>query len=512
MLLYFNKRPLFWSSLYFCLGIISAFYLQGKIILILLFFYFLFVFTFYFFKKISIIIILIIIFISGFFYMYSGELKYYRNDSTASYNNKGVVTVIAEVKKDLSSLQGKHYYLKPLIINENNINHGLIQLNKNQIEESLKNGDLIRIKLDLRKPPSATEPGSFCYYSYLRKQGIYSLGYVNNGYHLLARKQYPLKNIIIRIKNYILKEIDDSLNYPYNEIIKALLLGERDNLPGEWRDRFSRGGVNHLLAISGLHIGFIVLILVFIINCLKIPDLYRNITISFFMLLYIMIAGAAASVIRAGILSVLFLWAPFFKRRGDIFNLLGLTAIINLIYNPYSIFTAGFQLTYIVLITIILWTDILSKYFYKPVAVSIAAQMGSIPLTAFYFNQISPVAVLSNLWAIPLTAIIIFIAFITFFFGWFSSFITGISTIILEIMLSVLNKGILLMSNIPGGFLEVASPSINLIFIYYFYIICLSYLMRKRIIPFNRHKKILRIKFLMIFTIIVILIYIFKLN
>ncbi|MFW6269213.1 MAG: DNA internalization-related competence protein ComEC/Rec2 [Bacillota bacterium] len=502
-----NYRPCFWTALFFISGIITGYYtfeLPLIFLVIIISAMTVILFFLFSFNGYRTVIFLLIIFILGFSWINYQESKYYGEYSTAFWNDTGIREVRGEIKLDLKNLEGEYIYIKPLMIDGNKILNGLIQIEKKFISRKVKNGDLVKLQTELKTPSRQLNPGGFSRYKYLKKQGIYSYGLVKSDINITGSKDYKLKNNLIQFKTKLIELINNSIKNPENRVIKAILLGERENLPKIWNRLFTRAGANHLLAISGLHVGFITLIFVYIFRIIPVNTFLTNIIISIFLLIYIIITGGSASVLRASILSILFLWAPFFKKEGDLFNILGICILINLIINPYSLFTVSLQLSYGVLIVIVLWTEIFAYYTWKVIAVSLAAQLGSIPVAAYYFNQITPVGIITNIWAIPLTGVLVLINIIGLGLGLFLPVIYQIAGRLTEYILLLMKYGTSLMGKIPYGNLEIFSPGLETIVIICFLLIILPFILKKKILYINKIKQKKRLIGILVIIIIII--------
>ncbi|MFW5992010.1 MAG: ComEC/Rec2 family competence protein, partial [Halanaerobiaceae bacterium] len=398
-------RPLVKAVTILISGIITAYYLfspeiplisQLTVIVRLISFLsvcllFLFVYIIIFGYNYRTILVYSLIFIMGFLQVGYREITYSSPLSVTDFNGQPRVEVTGKVEEDLKSLLGNKINLRPVIIDGKRIDYGLIQLDKRYLPVDLKNGDLIKLNLSLSKPPEQMNPGGFSAYKYLKRKGVYSIGYFNGGLEYDGRLMHPVKDIVINLKYRFIKIINNNCRRPYNKLFTALLLGERDGLRDRWKNNFNLAGINHLLAISGLHVGFVLLIFLQFFKILKFPACIRDFICTLFIVIFIIITGFRPSVFRAGLLAISFLWAPYLNRKADILNIMGLTAFLNLIIDPYQLFAVGFQLTYYVLLMIIMWNKVLQKYLPTVFSVSTAAQLGSAPLTAYYFNIITPI-------------------------------------------------------------------------------------------------------------------------
>ncbi|MFW5992388.1 MAG: DNA internalization-related competence protein ComEC/Rec2, partial [Halanaerobiaceae bacterium] len=369
------------------------------------------------------------------------------------------------------------------------VKYGLIQLDKRYFDIQLSEGDKIKTSISLKTPLPALNPGQFSYRSYLRRKGVYSLGYIEGRPQILSSENRYWKINLIKLKRHLIENINKSLNKTDREIIKALILGERTNLPDKWQEEFSHAGASHLLAISGLHVGFIALILIGILKMARFDNLLGKIFISLILIFYIILTGGRPSVIRAGIFAVLFLWASSFQRKGDILNISGLTIVINLLINPRALFNIGFQLTYLVLYAIIFWAERIKKSILLLPGVSLAAQVGSFPVSAYYFNLVTPVGIITNLWAIPLAAVIILFSVVSLFFSLFSPIYLQAVSPVLHLLLEILFLGMKLMNRLPLGWVEVKTPQITTVIFWYLMILGLPFFLFNRLITESKKKK-----------------------
>ena len=484
----FARRPLFWLAISLILGILFACFIPGILSKLMLLVVVGAIYSFCFESK-KIVFLCLVFLILGICLIEFENHKYLSQNSPAEKNNTGLVEVSGEIVLDLKSLQGNDVLLQPHYIDGKEVGRGLILLKKDSLSFKPQNGDLITTKMFLYSPSRQRNPGGFCYYTYLKQKGVYSLGFLAGEVVFHGRKRNIIKDSIVVIKQHLLKILDRTLDPPYNQVMKALLFGERDNLPEEWGEYFSRAGANHLLAISGLHVGFITLFLFLIFRFIQIKDVYRNSIITLFMLFYVAITGGRPSVVRAGLLSVMVLWSTTLGRRPDLLNILGLTALLNLIIDPYALLGPGFQLTYLVLLSIVSWTDLLKNYLPTVLIVSLSAQLGSVPITAYFFNQLTPAGLLTNIWAIPLSGVIVFLGLFIMLLGLISLSAAGVLGFFLVQILRLFRTGMAVTTLLPGAYLEIFSPSVILIFIYYFALFWLATLLRPRILPLNEKKR-----------------------
>ena len=252
-----------------------------------------------------------------------------------------------------------------------------------------------------------------------------------------------------RIRNHIAGFLDKTLSQPARGLYKAILIGDRNDVPVSVLNNFTRAGCLHILAISGMHMGLLALITIGIIFwilkrstwfLLHTSGLKVAVSIAFLPLfIYALIAGFNIPVLRALLMTIVFILAILFDRPGNLLNHILLAAFLILAWKPFVIFSASFQLSFSAVIAIGLiyplfyrfllqefqptfsisantpvivnhppvglvrkTSIIIFKWFLSGVALSTAAILGTFPLLLFHFNRFSPVAPFSNLLVEPL--------------------------------------------------------------------------------------------------------------
>ncbi|MBN1550816.1 DNA internalization-related competence protein ComEC/Rec2, partial [bacterium] len=298
---------------------------------------------------------------------------------------------------------------------------------------SLKYGDIVRIETKLERPTGYGNPGCFQPDDYLSVHDIFLTGSVKymeffdvlkpgtpiSFKYWLCEIRKRLMNLIWKHGNPFFQEFFEKFDVSEVEIkglSQAILLGGRESLHDDIKLDFQKSGLFHILAISGLHVGIVFALVYWFLGWI-VPDIRLRSAVSMLCLLfYCVVTGASASVVRATLLICFYLLAKILKRETRILNLLGFTAILLLAVNPKSLFDIGFQLTFTATFGIVL----LSPVFYHPfrgfrykklfqlLAVSIAAQITTAPLSAYYFNRIGGLAFLPYLFLVPLITVALF--------------------------------------------------------------------------------------------------------
>ncbi|AOW20457.1 ComEC/Rec2 family competence protein [Urechidicola croceus] len=283
-------------------------------------------------------------------------------------------------------------------------------------------GDKIYVKSEFQEVNHPKNPYGFNYKEYLKKQNVHHQLFVsNNEIHHLSKRKFSLNRIAFNIR----ESINNSLKangFKGDElaVMNALLLGQRQDISSELIQSYSGAGAIHILAVSGLHIGIILLILNFVFKPIeKLPKgkLFKAILVVSFLWIFAFVAGMSASVIRAVTMFTAVAIGMQVNRPTNVYNTLVISMFFLLLFNPYFLFDVGFQLSYLAVFAIVWIQPLLSglwkpkwklvNYFWQLLTVSIAAQFGVVPISLYYFHQFPGLFFISNLVVIPVLGIIL---------------------------------------------------------------------------------------------------------
>lgn len=287
-------------------------------------------------------------------------------------------------------------------------------------------GDRVEIKGTVQKARGRRNPGEFDYYKYLLSKEITALIYLKdvNNIKIENRKNTPFENTIFQTRKRTSEIIDNIYNKKTAALIKGLLLADRSEIDYRAKESFINAGVIHVLAVSGLHVGFIVVIFLFLFNRFNIY--IRTVLTIIGLILFLLLTNSPPSVFRATIMAVVMLLSFLSNRGYNPINSLALAALILLLLNPSDLFSPGFQLSFSAVLSILILypifkqkIDLLNvknkiiKYLLLFSAVSFAAQLGTLPFTLIYFHKLSLISLVANLFVIPLIGIIICLAILS---------------------------------------------------------------------------------------------------
>ena len=287
-------------------------------------------------------------------------------------------------------------------------------------------GDILAIEGDLTPIPGAGNPYQFDYAAYMENQGIFhqfklSKNYLRDGQ--LENPDYYIADIRERLANSF---IIHQFSADTNNIVKALLFGQRQDIDAQTRDNYTDSGVIHILAISGLHVA----ILFYFFNLITKPLMRlgskgRVITLVaslIFLWSFAVLAGLSASVVRAVVMFSFISVGQFLKRDAHIFNSIAVSMLLLLVVKPVFLFDIGFQLSYAAVFAIVRTQPLLNRirrskylpinYVRDLVLISAVAQVGVLPVSLLYFNQFPLLFPLANIVVIPLATIALVLAVI----------------------------------------------------------------------------------------------------
>ncbi len=270
--------------------------------------------------------------------------------------------------------------------------------------EALRYGDRVVIRATVRPTEPPKNPHVFDYSRYLHFQNIHFQAFVKPD--SLVRLSSGHGNFIWRAAFSCREKLLALLHehFPTQDeyaVASALLVGYKDDLSDDLRTAYAETGSMHALAVSGTHVGFLYVGLFFLLQRLRLRGrwgrLVENVVLLSAIWAFTFLTGATASVLRASVMFSTYLLGKAMFRDASVWNVLAASAFGLLIYNPYFLFDAGFQLSYAAVAGMVFFyprfyrvSPILPKwadYAWQVLLVGFAAQLGTLPLSLYYFHQ-----------------------------------------------------------------------------------------------------------------------------
>ena len=346
---------------------------------------------------------------------------------------------------------------------------------------------LFRARLSEINPPG--NPFAFDYKRYMANSEIFYQVFLKPGdfVKISSHKGNMLKETALRLRRNLLNVyIKNGIKGKEYAVLSALTLGYREELDTATKKSFASSGTIHVLAVSGLHVGIIFLVLNFLFRPLERKTtgrILKVLTILILLWFYALITGLSASVVRASSMFSLLLVGSSLRRPVNIYNIIAVSAFILLLINPYELTNVGFQLSYLAVISIVfiqpaLYRSVVVKSWFVDkiwalFTLSVAAQIGTFPLTIYYFNQFPVYFWLSNLLMIPMITLILYLAFLLFMVS-FIPFIPAVLSKILLFLLRGANNWASFIEDLPGSVIHNINSNISDIILCYSLIIVFS--------------------------------------
>tara|TARA_B100001146_G_scaffold224158_1_gene241112 strand:+ start:47864 stop:49888 length:2025 start_codon:yes stop_codon:yes gene_type:complete len=283
-------------------------------------------------------------------------------------------------------------------------------------------GTIIYVKTSLQTEFPLQAPYQFDYGKYLRNKGIFGQIRLEPGLFInLPQKEIASKLSTYQIRSYLKSKLNHyDLSPDSRAITYALLLGERQDLSPQLRQNYVDAGVIHILAVSGLHVGILMLLVQFLLKPLgnaRKTRLLRLIIVIVAIWLFAILTGLSPSVLRAATMFTFLQIGLVYGQRRSGYNALIASALILLLINPRLLFEVGFQLSYAAVSFImwlypkieVLWVpkNKILRYYWQLVCVSLAAQLGVLPLSLYYFHQFPGLFLVANLVVLPFLGFIL---------------------------------------------------------------------------------------------------------
>jgi len=319
--------------------------------------------------------------------------------------------------------------------------HGKIRLSLRGAIDELQPGMLLMIKAKAGPITNFKTPGSFNYKGYMAAKNIHVSGWIKNQQDIIPVQETLNSSLSIRylpeqIRQRVAKFIRKNLPHNIAGLYQALLVGSRAGVTPDVLEQFKATGTMHLLAISGIHMGLLGLMVGSLLNFFlrKSEWLLLNTHVPSLALLgtlpillgYGFIAGMNTPVLRALIMATILLTSVLLRRQYDLLHLIAGAALFILIFNPLSLFTVSFQLSFAAVTAMALLLPKLSwsprkvdcppekkgpikRYTQTALLISLTATLGTLPFMLYHFNRVSLIGPVMNLliepllcfWALP---------------------------------------------------------------------------------------------------------------
>lgn len=470
------KSPLIYITILYIVGVVVGGAFSLPLFIIFSFLLVLFGFTVYsvITKKDSGLLILGLFFLLGLMNFQLRNLPPSKND-ISNFPKDKYFTLIGQIDDEPRIREEKMFFTLRVGKVGTQKASGLVSVSSKA--SKLNYGDKVEIKGKLEDLESLSNPGILSYADYLKNKGI--------SCQLRASRAPPkiissggnlLKKISINVKNHLISIPQKTLPEPYSTLLASIVFGSRAaSAPAEIKETYKRAGVAHLLVASGMHLGILIGVCLFVVRSSRSPLWLGILITSIVNFMYALMTGFGPSILRAAIMAEIMLVGLLFEKEKEIYTSLALAAFIILLYNPKFLFEVGFQLSFAATWSLVYVAPVINekiKAFIPPavsvtVSAAIAPVLASIPITLFHFSQASLIGVITNVMLLPWVGIIVVLGFISTVLGAIflplAELINGANLILLWIANLIVTS----LASLPFAQVFLAPPKFPIVFAYY---------------------------------------------
>ena len=344
-------------------------------------------------------------------------------------------------------------------------------------------GDILAVSGNIGPIPSARNPGAFDYAVFLNRQNIYALIRSSKLTVTSHVEPNPVYRFTKYLRNDIIRTFQSCIPPEEAALLIPRVIGDKTFMTKDAKEEFTNAGVMHILVVSGINVAYVTALFLGLFRLLGLGKRKAALLAIPFIILYAILTGANPPVVRATIMAIFVIFSLSLEREPLIYQSLALSALIILIFEPQALFTASFQFSFAATIGIVY----LYRYFMVPFAglpfwlrqsfgmvcaVSLAAQVAIMPLFAYYFNKISIVGLITNVFVVPIGGIVTASGILLYLVHFTGSFLTSIAAAFNYFCVHLIIMIVSYSSKIAYAIVHVPSPSI--IFIASYYVLLLT--------------------------------------
>ena len=364
-----------------------------------------------------------------------------------------------------------------------------IYTDKKEDVSKLEYGNKISVIGTYKKPTESRNYKGYDYMKYLKTKKICGSLIVDGEVKLIKTKNInPIFTIINKLSLIFKQNLKKLLPKQEAELEQGILLGDTSDIESDIKDDFRECNLSHMLAVSGAHLSYLVLGINTVLSKKAFGIRRRKILSIIFILIFMVIVNMSPSVVRAGISTIIAIFATLIYRKQDTYTTISIALLLTLLNNPFAIFDFGLQLSYLATLSIIIFyskftqkqfNNKVKKYLYESVMLTLSANILILPITIYEFNTIPINSIISNLLAGPLLGICIILGMFTVILSTVCFPVSKLIAFPLQIILKILIKIIELISKIPFGNYTVKTPWFIVVFLTYAIIATLIYNKKK---------------------------------
>lgn len=368
----------------------------------------------------------------------------------------------------ISSKESKKYYDRYIL--ETVYNKQKIKLYINVKGVDLEYGDKIQTTGEYIRPEKQRNYKGFDYSEYLKQLKIYGTIQTTNIKILRKNNANNFLCIVNKISNIIEEKVKNNISEECLSILLGLILGKTDSIEEEIKQNFRNASMSHILAISGMHVSYLLIGIRGLFNK-SLGKRKTSIISIVFLIFYMFLTNFSPSITRAGVMSILLLFSKLVYRNNDTYTSLSLALLIILVYNPFLINNLGLQLSFggvlgIVLLNKNVFELLKIKKFKDAISISISVQLFILPIVLSQSNIFNPYFLISNLLLSIIVGPIVILGFIYIILILINENLGMFLSSLVELSIKIL-LGISQVGKLPYSKIYIRTPKIYEILIYY---------------------------------------------
>ena len=367
----------------------------------------------------------------------------------------------------------------------------IVNVAKDRAKNSLLVGNTIFVNTVLQYNDPPKNPNQFDYGKYLSNKQIYAQIYISKLDIAINKKiKKDIWFYTSRLHTRIIHNLEKAkFNKTEMNVALALILGQKQEISSDIKQDYQYAGVTHVLSVSGLHVGYIMLFIFFILKPIqntKKGSLIKLTIIIISLAFFAIVSGLSPPVLRSVVMFSFLAIGNHLHRSSNTYHTLLVSILLVLLFEPYFLFDAGFQLSYIALFSILWLQPLLKniwlpknkiiKYLWEALTVSFAAQIGTFPICLYYFHQFPVLFFVTNILILPILSFIMIVGILVMLISVF----TGCPIIIIQIFeksIFLLNQIIHYVASFESFVIKnISFNSYYLISFYLFLIVCIIWL------------------------------------
>ncbi len=335
--------------------------------------------------------------------------------------------------------------------------------------------------------PRARNPGELDYGNYLSLQEIDGILWVVDTIGTPSSGKAPDAIAWFSAQRAAFGRILDAMHGEQQAaFLRGVLFGDRREISPELKESFVQTGTIHILAVSGSNVAVIATALYLVLGFCRVPKYWMIAFTVFGLIYYMLITGSSSSIVRATIMGCIILGSQVVERKADIYNSIALAAFLVLLFNPLQLYDVGFQLSFAAVISIVAIYPILQSLIQriparfeeikgvdallKLFAVSLSAQLGTLPFTAYYFGRFSVISLMANLVVVPLVGVNLILGCLTLAASAVSVWIAAAYAALNDVLVTFLLGFVQAASSVPFASIETTGFSIVSAVIFYIFL------------------------------------------